>query len=287
MLRSLTTLPGGPCVVVLCHPIKHVTDPSQLIPRGGGNFLAQMDGNLTLWRHDDNLATLHHLDKWRGPGFEPITFKLEKITTEKLVDSKDRQLPTIHAVAITAAEEEEQEASTEYDENRLLVALAGKKPLSIADLAQRCGWLLANGEPHKSKTDRILRRLQTDGLVKRVRGRKYRLTDKGRQELGDDDDDEITKTVEDRSGAAGSKKPFHALRGMKQRATVPCAFCGKTGDVYRFADGRQPKGQRHYADLHPEHAEPYFTGQSKPKDTGTDRQSDDLDELDLRPSDLH
>jgi DNA-binding PadR family transcriptional regulator len=236
-----------------------------LIPRGGGNFLAQMDGNLTLWKHDDNLATLHHLDKWRGPGFEPITFKLEKITTEKLVDSKDRQLPTIHAVAITAAEEEEQEASTEYDENRLLVALAGKKPLSIADLAQRCGWLLANGEPHKSKIDRILRRLQTDGLVKRVRGRKYRLTDKGRQELGAADDDEITKTVEDRSGAVGSKKPFHALRGMKQRETVPCAYCGRTGDVYKFADGRLPKGQRHHADLHAEHAEPFFTGQPTPE----------------------
>jgi hypothetical protein len=36
MLRSLTELPGGPCVLVLCHPIKYVTDPVQLLPRGGG-----------------------------------------------------------------------------------------------------------------------------------------------------------------------------------------------------------------------------------------------------------
>jgi hypothetical protein len=114
----------------------------------------------------------------------------------------------------------------------------------------------------------VIARLKADQLVMRVRGRKYRLTDKGRNELGADDDDEITKTVEDRCGAVGSKKPFHALRGMKQGATVPCAFCGKTGDVYRFADGRQPKGQRHYADLHPEHAEPFFTGQPKPADGG-------------------
>ena len=45
--RTLTTLPGGPCVLVLCHPIKHVSEPEQLLPRGGGAFLAEVDGNLT------------------------------------------------------------------------------------------------------------------------------------------------------------------------------------------------------------------------------------------------
>ena len=44
-LRRLTTLPGGPCVLVLCHPIKHAIEPAQLLPRGGGSFLAEMDGN--------------------------------------------------------------------------------------------------------------------------------------------------------------------------------------------------------------------------------------------------
>jgi hypothetical protein len=263
MLRSLTELPGGPCVVPLCHPIKHVTEPSQLLPRGGGAFLNEMDGNLTLWLHDENLITLNY-NKLRGPGFEPITFKLDKITTPALVDSKGRQIPTVHAVAITEAEEKKQEESAEYEENRLLAALAGKKPLSVAELAQRCGWLHADGTPYKSKVQRVIARLKVDQLVMRVRGRKYRLTEKGRKELGADDDDEITKTVEDRSGAV-SNKPFHALRGMKQRDTVPCVYCGKTGDVYKFADGRLPKGQRHHADLHEGCAEDFFTG--KPKST--------------------
>jgi DNA-binding PadR family transcriptional regulator len=149
------------------------------------------------------------------------------------------------------------------------VLASSKRPRSIADLARACSWLLANGEPHKSKVDRVMRRLKDDQLIKRVRGRKYQLTDKGRKEAGlddDDDNDEIEKTIEDRSGAV-SEKPFHALRGMKQRNTVPCAFCGQTGDVYKFADGRVPKGKRHYADLHLEHAEPFFTGQPKPKKT--------------------
>jgi hypothetical protein len=125
--------------------------------------------------------------------------------------------------------------------------LAGKKALSIADLARACGWAFANGEPYKSKVQRVIARLQADKLVKVIRGRRYRLTDEGRKAAGEDDKTETT--IEDRAGAVGSKKAFHALRGMKQRPTVPCAFCGQTGDVYKFADGRQPKGQRHHADL--------------------------------------
>jgi AAA domain-containing protein len=114
-LRALTTLPGGPCVVVLCHPTKHVTDPSQLLPRGGSAFLNEMDGNLTAWRHDETLVTFHH-GKLRGPGFEPITFKLEKITRESLVDSKGRQMPTVRAASITEQEEEQQERDSEEEE---------------------------------------------------------------------------------------------------------------------------------------------------------------------------
>ena len=68
MLRAMTKLPGGPCVLVLCHPIKHATDPSQLVPRGGGAFLAEMDGNLTIWRHDDGPGSSRLCS---GPMVEP------------------------------------------------------------------------------------------------------------------------------------------------------------------------------------------------------------------------
>jgi DNA-binding MarR family transcriptional regulator len=264
VLRTLTTLPGGPCVLVLCHPIKHVTDPSQLLPRGGGAFMAEMDGNLTLWKHDENLITFHHSDKFRGPGFEPITFKLEKITTDKLVDRKGRKIPTVHAVAISEQEEEAQEASAERDEDQLLAELAKNPKRSIADLARACGWLLADDEPHKSKVDRVLKRLQADKLVKRVRGKHWQVTDAGKELLEEEEEEE---RAEDRSGAPGGKKvkPFHALRGMKQRPTVPCAYCGTTGEVYKIADGRVPLGQRHHADLHAGCAEAYFTGKPSPK----------------------
>jgi hypothetical protein len=57
---------SGYSVVVLCHPIKNVNDPAQLLPRGGGAFLAEMDGNLTVWKRDDDTVELHHT-KIRGP----------------------------------------------------------------------------------------------------------------------------------------------------------------------------------------------------------------------------
>ena len=52
MLRSFTALPGGPTVLVTCHPIK-TPDMSNLVPRGGGAFLAEVDGSRchqTAWK---------------------------------------------------------------------------------------------------------------------------------------------------------------------------------------------------------------------------------------------
>jgi RecA-family ATPase len=59
-LRSLTDLPGGPCVVIACHPPKNASD-SNLQPRGGGAFIAEMDGNLTA-KNDEGSIELH----WQG-----------------------------------------------------------------------------------------------------------------------------------------------------------------------------------------------------------------------------
>jgi hypothetical protein len=170
MLRKLTELPGGPCVLVLCHPIKYTTDPSQLLPRGGGAFLAEMDGNLTSWRHDESLVELHH-NKIRGPGFEPMTFRIEKITNPKLADSKGRLISTVRAVPISDQEEETQSRQVRDDEDTLLAALLKDADRSVAELARACDWILLNGEPHKSKVHRSLDRLEKAKFLKKKRGR--------------------------------------------------------------------------------------------------------------------
>ena len=181
LLRKLTTLPGGPCVLVLCHPIKHAIEPSQLLPRGGGAFLAEMDGNLTLWKHDDVLVDLSYT-KMRGPGFEPITFKLETIWPPKLVDAQGRQLPTVRAVPVGAIAEQEQADKLRDDEDRVLTALMFRPFASFAVICEHLHWLNDKGEPLKGRAQRALARLEKAKpmLVKRKR-EGPELTDEGKK----------------------------------------------------------------------------------------------------------
>jgi AAA domain-containing protein len=169
LLRTLTTLPGNPCVLVLCHPVKHVTDPSQLLPRGGGAFLAEVDGNLTLWKHDGVLLDLHHSDKLRGPGFEPISLRLETVTTTRLMDKKGRLIPTVRALWISDAETERETEDARCDEDTLLRALLIPGQ-SLASLAKTCHWLTTSGDPYKSKVQRVLKRLEKEKLATTKRG---------------------------------------------------------------------------------------------------------------------
>src|SRR5262249_11879546 len=95
LLRGLTTLPGGPCVVVACHPPKNANE-ANLQPRGGGAFIAEMDGNLTA-KNDEGSVEFHWQGKFRGPDFAPISFELRQVTHQDLKDQKGRLLPTIVA----------------------------------------------------------------------------------------------------------------------------------------------------------------------------------------------
>jgi hypothetical protein len=183
VLRLLTTLPGGPCVLVLCHPVKHVTEPSQLLPRGGGAYLAEMDGNLTLWRLSDDVVELHHT-KIRGPGFQAISFKLETITSTKLVDKSGRPFSTVRAVAITQREEDQRLDRDEKDEDHVLAAMLAKPPShggSFAIWAQDIGWVDAQREPYKKKVERIVGKLSgaKPKLTTKLRN-KWWLTEEGK-----------------------------------------------------------------------------------------------------------
>jgi hypothetical protein len=88
-------MPGEPCVVVACHPVKNANDDS-LIPRGGGAFLNEMDGNLTA-KPASGSVEIHWQGKIRGPDFAPISFLLKSVTHERLKDSKGRLIPTVVA----------------------------------------------------------------------------------------------------------------------------------------------------------------------------------------------
>ena len=99
-MRKLTELPGAPCVIVAAHPVKNATIDN-LLPKGGGSFLNEIDGNLTLAKVPGG-SRMHWQGKHRGVDFDPLTFELETVTAPLLVDSNGRDIPTVMARAITA-----------------------------------------------------------------------------------------------------------------------------------------------------------------------------------------
>ena len=97
-LRGLINLIAGePTVIVTSHPIKNF-NRENMLPRGGGAFMNEMDGNLTCMKVDGTMITeLHWCGKFRGIGFGAVPFRLEVGKTDKLRDSKGRQFWTVTA----------------------------------------------------------------------------------------------------------------------------------------------------------------------------------------------
>jgi hypothetical protein len=165
-------------VLVLCHPPKGAVEEN-LQPRGGGAFLAEVDGNLTLTK-DDMTVTLHWQSKLRGPDFAPINILLNAVTHERLKDSKGRLLWTVVASHLTDATQEDMAAAARAAEDELLHAVAKYPGASVADLAKQLGWWTSKGDPHKSKVHRGLKQLERTKLLSRERGR-VSVTDKGKK----------------------------------------------------------------------------------------------------------
>ena len=173
-------IPGGPCTIINCHPTKNAADDN-LIPRGGGAFLNEVDGNLAA-RKDDMTVELHWQGKFRGPEFAPMNFVLKTVTHERLKDSKGRLIPTVIAACLTDQAQQDMAKASRGDENLLLKALNEDGNASISELAIKLGWLTARGDAQKSKVHRILGRLKKHKFVADERGH-LTLTEKGHKAL--------------------------------------------------------------------------------------------------------
>ena len=65
--------------MALCHPTKGASR-SNLLPRGGGAFLNEFDGNLVLWSHAlGEVTELHWCGKIRGPDFSRLGYRLRQV----------------------------------------------------------------------------------------------------------------------------------------------------------------------------------------------------------------
>jgi hypothetical protein len=178
VLRSLTTLPGKPCVVVNCHPTK-TAKTDNLLPRGGGAFIAEVDGNLTCATKGGG-SEVHTEGKFRGPEFEPMMFETVTIKCDRLKDSRGRHVPTVVARALSQVACEALAEIEDRDSRRLLGCMRDHDGASIANLAKAMGWTLSNGGPNKTKVKRNLIKLQKDRLVEQQLNT-WVLTDAGRK----------------------------------------------------------------------------------------------------------
>lgn len=183
MLRSFVNLPGGPTILITCHPTKN-PDMTNLLPRGAGAFLAEVDGNLATIKDPDTMAvevTTH--GKFRGPEFAPFSFKLTPGTSDKLVDTKSRKVWTITATPISNEEQTALEDEGTSKQDDLLRCMFEHPGLSLSELAGKLFWLTRDNHPNKSQAQRTMDALVKAKLAQRTRyNGRYALTKKGEDE---------------------------------------------------------------------------------------------------------
>ena len=156
LLRSLTEMPGGPCVVVACHPVKNASEDN-LQPRGAGAFIAEVDGNLTA-KKSDGATEMHWQSKFRGPDFAPISFQLRTVTHERLKTVTGTLLPTVVASYLSDAAQQEIERAQRSQEDALLKAIAERPTASQAGLLRRLDGSCATAPSTRSASSASNRR---------------------------------------------------------------------------------------------------------------------------------
>lgn len=178
-LRLLCELPGLPTVLVLCHPTKNATR-DELVPRGGGGFINEVDGNLTVWKEGE-LATLHWQHKLRGAPFDPLVFKFVQVPTGKLTKRGTPDM-TVIAEAIGDFELVDRQKLNLTNQRTLLKLVRDNPDWSHTNFADYMGLKNAKGKSDKSKIQDYMSRLYKDKLVKRVQG-VYQVTKAGKDFL--------------------------------------------------------------------------------------------------------
>lgn len=168
-LRALAELPGRPAIIANCHPTKSA-DRENLLPRGGGAFLNEIDTNLTVWAEGET-AHLHWHRKKRGPDFDPIPFEFHG----KSIEEHGRKVPTVVAAYITEQRDIELRAKRRQTDDRLLYEMLHHPEDGFRDWARACE---LSGP---SAVHRVMDRLKQDRLVEKYRGA-LRLTKLGREE---------------------------------------------------------------------------------------------------------
>lgn len=175
MLRDMTKIEGRPTIIAASHPVKNAA-ADNLLPRGGGAFLNEVDGNLSLAKKGDASSELYWQGKFRGPEFKPITFDLVTIHVPTLVDTQDREIPTVMAVPVDEAEMSDRATGASRDDRMMLLAIRANGNRSLRDLGEDLGW--GEGAEAKRRAQTSTDRLKKALMIKYELG-SWVLTNRG------------------------------------------------------------------------------------------------------------
>jgi AAA domain len=191
MFRDLIdVIPGRPCIIVNCHPIKNAVEDN-LLPAGGGTFINELDGNLTVAKTESTVE-LHWQGKFRGIEFSPMHFLITTITHPDLKDSKGRLIPTCKCEFISDETKEELAKAKVVDENRVLELTNQNPTITLACIADAMRWKLHSGEPNKMRAQRCVRTLEKGKLLAKTRNGRWQITPKGKKALkGEMEDSDV------------------------------------------------------------------------------------------------
>ncbi|MGU3492925.1 AAA family ATPase [Xanthobacteraceae bacterium A53D] len=216
-LRELAKLRWRPAVLAASHPVKNAA-ADNLLPRGGGAFLNEVDGNLTLAKRGETSA-MHWQGKHRGPDFAPLTFDMRAIEAPALVDSRGRPIPTVMAVPVGDEEVTQRADAASQDDEQMLIAIRQDGSRSLREQAEFLGWMTADGEGNKKRAQMSTDRLKRMNFVTHEL-RTWKLTRKG-----EDAATEAAGRISERERCARSAETLIAgtrrRRGRTNRRTEP------------------------------------------------------------------
>jgi hypothetical protein len=183
-LRRMTRLKGEPAVLALCHPTKRPQSIEDCIPRGGGGFLAEVDGNYATWLKTEDAGRKFFDFTWTGKfrgGFERLSYVVDVATCDALTDPEGKPIYMPWAHSTDEQEIERATAGQAEDDDAVLMALADYPGKSLSAHAKLLEWGMPSG-PAKYRVERAVKRLTKDGLCKLGRSNRYELTPPGKTE---------------------------------------------------------------------------------------------------------
>jgi len=180
-LRPLTQCEGNPVVLVPAHPPKHAKEKEEMVPRGGGAFLNELDANYCVVNNGEGLLQFHWAGKIRGGDFDPVDFILEDLQHPDILDSDGNMLRSVSARAATDDEVRKRVRAKMDDEDDLLLALSDHGYIGALELAEALAWYGKTGAGDTKRVGTVAARLAGQKMIKYVRNR-WELTSQGEKE---------------------------------------------------------------------------------------------------------